>query len=626
MPKPKFTWLFQNREIGISGGCNRIKSIQIRCKFFWFIVIGLLGAIRLFAAGDDQMKHIRSTDTATINRMISKIARGGFSDEDEALTELKKISRASANIGYLKGRGEALFQAGVLEYRLNRYQRALDNFDSAYNVATQIHDTLLMAQSLERLASVNLSTGDDHLSLKLYYQSLPLFQSMENKAGIAKVYNIIGLYKSAQHEYDSAEDYYRKAIRLNKEVGNETGIVHNKGNLGYLYEKTGNFKEAGRLYGELVGMLIKSGDSLNLPVIYYNLSSLQQKQNHEDSVVYYLRRAMKIAEPRNDTSLLSALYGDYGQMMMDFGFDDSATFYLDKSVIFAHAIGEYSNELNALEALLSIDTLSGNPERAMDRFRRVLIIKDSIHARNARNNLKASELRYESQKNEERIRVKEMQLESANRQKRTYYLLLIMSFLVAVLLIAVIILIVKNNQKQRRIQNEELQLKDLQIKSAAKSEELHKIKAKQAEKEIHELAYEQISNSLALEQKTLLLNQTHRKLSEAIKDTGVLDQQVLNAVVSSIKAQHLDSSDVDLFNQKFSQLHKDFYENLKKAHPALTKSELKFCAYLKLNLSGSQIAKIQSVSTEAIRKSRYRIRKKLNLQREDSLEDYISGF
>lgn len=622
MPRPKLTWLFQYEDIRKSGICYRKKSGYIHLKVLWIVIAGILLSSRLYAVTGDPL----NADTASVNSMISKIIIGEVSDEDEALVELLKISKASADIGYLKGQGEALFQAGVLEYRANRYQQARHNFNSAYNVARQIHDTLLMARSLERMASVNLSIGDDHLSLKLYYESLPLFQSVKNKAGIAKVYNIIGLYKSAQHEYDSAESYFQRAIQLNQEAGNETGIVHNKGNLGYLYEKTGNYSEAGHLYRELVGMLIKSGDSLNLPVIYYNLSSLHQKQNHKDSVLYYLRLAMKIAEPKNDTSLLSALYGDYGKMMPDFRFYDSARFYLEKSAVFAHAIGEYNNELSALEALLSMDTLSGKPERAIERFKKMLTIKDSIYNRKTRNNLKASELRYESQKQEEQIRLKEMQLKSANRQKQTYYLLLVLSFVAAGLLVAVIILIVKNNRKQRRLQNESLRLKDLQLKSAEKSEELHKIKARQAENEMHTMALEQISHSLALEQKTNLLNQIHKKLSDAMEDTGTLDQMVLNAVVSSIKTQLIDSSDEDLFNRKFSQLHKDFYENLRKAHPALTKSELKFCAYLKLNLRSSQIAKIQNVSTEAIRKSRYRIRKKLNLQREDSLEDYISGF
>lgn len=568
---------------------------------------------------------IQLSDTASISRAIHQVIKLNSSNADEAFEKLNEISLASQRIGFGQGVGEAFFQKGDLEYRLNHYQPALRNFDSANEIAGRIKDTLLMARSLERMASVNLAVGDDHLSLKLYYESLPLFQAVNNKKGIAAVYNIIGLYKSAQHEYDSAEAYYRKAIQLNNEAGSTTGIVHNKGNLGYMYEKTGEYHKAAGLYHELVGMLTESGDSINLPVIYYNLSSLHQKQKNNDSVLYYLRLAQKIALPKRDTSLLSTLYGDYGNLMVQFDRSDSAYFYLQKAATFARAIGEYNNELNALNALLDLDTMHGNYKRAASYFKRIGIVRDTIASRKIRNNLRASELGYENQQQKSNIELKQLQLQAANRKKRDYLFLSVIAFVAGLLLILVIVLMIKNFRKRQALLKESLKLKDLKLNFAEKNKELSELKMKQAQHQVAVMNREQISNSLALEQKTQLLNKTHKKLSDAIADSGNLKQEDINQIVSSIKSQLLDASEVDLFNQKFNELHSDFFDKLKNAHPALTNSELKFCAYLKLNLNGSQIAKIQNVSNEAIRKSRYRIRKKLALESHESLEGYLSG-
>ena len=82
----------------------------------------------------------------------------------------------------------------------------------------------------------------------------------------------------------------------------------------------------------------------------------------------------------------------------------------------------------------------------------------------------------------------------------------------------------------------------------------------------------------------------------------------------------------EIFRQKFSAVYKDFFDKLEAAHPGLTKTELKFCSYLRIHMSSQQIASAMDISMEAIRKNRYRIRKKLELKTEDSLEEHINRF
>ncbi|GMT45442.1 MAG: hypothetical protein IEMM0006_1274 [bacterium] len=82
----------------------------------------------------------------------------------------------------------------------------------------------------------------------------------------------------------------------------------------------------------------------------------------------------------------------------------------------------------------------------------------------------------------------------------------------------------------------------------------------------------------------------------------------------------------EIFKQKFSAVHKDFFDKLRAAHPDLTKTEMKFCTYLRIHMSSQQIASVLNISMEAIRKNRYRIRKKFVMETSDSLEEYINRF
>ena len=101
------------------------------------------------------------------------------------------------------------------------------------------------------------------------------------------------------------------------------------------------------------------------------------------------------------------------------------------------------------------------------------------------------------------------------------------------------------------------------------------------------------------------------------------DLKVLQQTLDQAKGK---TDNWEIFKQKFTSVYPGFFDNLQKAHPELTKTEVKFCTYLRIHLTSHQIASVMDISMEAIRKNRYRIRKKLKLNTEDSLEAYIDRF
>ena len=64
-------------------------------------------------------------------------------------------------------------------------------------------------------------------------------------------------------------------------------------------------------------------------------------------------------------------------------------------------------------------------------------------------------------------------------------------------------------------------------------------------------------------------------------------------------------------------------KKIKSLHPNLTPSDLKLCAYLRLNLSSKEIAPLLHISSRSVEIKRYRLRKKMGLEHEKSLVEYI---
>ena len=81
--------------------------------------------------------------------------------------------------------------------------------------------------------------------------------------------------------------------------------------------------------------------------------------------------------------------------------------------------------------------------------------------------------------------------------------------------------------------------------------------------------------------------------------------------------------DWENFKSYFNQVHPEFESQLKASYRDLTANDLKLAALIRMNLSSKQIATINNVSTLAVKKARYRLRKKLNITEEESLEDLL---
>lgn len=80
------------------------------------------------------------------------------------------------------------------------------------------------------------------------------------------------------------------------------------------------------------------------------------------------------------------------------------------------------------------------------------------------------------------------------------------------------------------------------------------------------------------------------------------------------------------FTLYFDQIHQNFSSELLKKHPTLTPNDLRMCALTRLNMSNKEMAVLLNISVLGVEKSRYRLKKRLNLSVEDDLDNYLREF
>ncbi|MDB4751956.1 hypothetical protein OAF86_04955, partial [Flavobacteriaceae bacterium] len=81
----------------------------------------------------------------------------------------------------------------------------------------------------------------------------------------------------------------------------------------------------------------------------------------------------------------------------------------------------------------------------------------------------------------------------------------------------------------------------------------------------------------------------------------------------------------DRFEKHFEDVYPGFFKKLVAVSNNLTQNDLRFCAYLKMNQNTSEIAQLTGVSIRTVESKKYRIKKKLNLGKDQSITSFIHG-
>ena len=98
----------------------------------------------------------------------------------------------------------------------------------------------------------------------------------------------------------------------------------------------------------------------------------------------------------------------------------------------------------------------------------------------------------------------------------------------------------------------------------------------------------------------------------------------IEQIIASVEDNTQLDSDWERFVNYFDQVHGSFLTKMKQKYPDLTTIDLKLCAYLRMKLSTKEIASLMNISVRGVEKARYRLRKKICIEADTDLIDFIS--
>lgn len=163
-----------------------------------------------------------------------------------------------------------------------------------------------------------------------------------------------------------------------------------------------------------------------------------------------------------------------------------------------------------------------------------------------------------------------------------------------------------------------------------------KHKAQEAENELNVLKNEKLQTDIIYKskelanvtmdiiQKNIVLGDIKETLQDLVRENPSLrESNKINHLIRKINKGLEQKDKWVVFEKNFDQVHENFLHRLKELHPELTSKDMRLAAYLRMNLASKEIAPLMNISVRSLEISRYRLRKKLKIDREHNLYDYL---
>jgi DNA-binding CsgD family transcriptional regulator len=170
----------------------------------------------------------------------------------------------------------------------------------------------------------------------------------------------------------------------------------------------------------------------------------------------------------------------------------------------------------------------------------------------------------------------------------------------------------------RRIRERERKIRE------AKEKELIKLRNEKLNAELSFKSQELANSTMAIIKKNEFLMELKETIKHQKEDLGTrFPEKYYTRLVKKIDHNISSMDDWKVFEFHFEKAHEQFLQKLKTKYPQLSHSDLRLCAYLRMNLSSKEIAPLLRISYRGVENHRYRLRKKLLLKNEVNLTDFI---
>ncbi|NQU33517.1 MAG: hypothetical protein HQ521_09805, partial [Bacteroidetes bacterium] len=457
------------------------------------IILIIICHLNFFGQTDESVNY--QADTAKVNKYIEIVGDIVFIYPDSAMKYCDSILSLSKIIQFKHGLFIGYNMKGNIFWVLNDMDQALDYYKLALKYVSSTKDPRSKAVVLSNIglvfsnkhmldsaiyylgqtiqyaedhnvddihAKAIFDLGNLHLDVDNYVEAIRYLMEVKDILEINNdsvllmhVYSAFGILYSKVNQFELSLYNYNNAINLDHDLSKVNIEANNYINIGQLFFDNGkNLDSALYYYRKANSVALPHNKRIVELSTNINVGNVFLYKMQYDSAIIYYRKALNdsiIFQLPVNLAAVTVNIGLYYYFKKEF---NSSRHYLESGYTMSNKLGILRYEKNALEALASLDSITGNYKGSLNYYREFHKVSDSIQVLEA--NSKIAILEFEKylsqQKNNNEILIKESELknELINNQQK----LLWGTILVIILLLIGSYILFLNRKEIQKLYNE----------------------------------------------------------------------------------------------------------------------------------------------------------------------------
>lgn len=545
----------------------------MKSKLVMVLLVYLFPFQKLFSIQAGEQKD-------SVDFFLSKAESPIISDSDSSFIFAVKALERSKDLGDDLLLAKSHLLMGKLLFFKGIYSESANNLLIAEELLMSEENNSLLIDNYNLRGRIAYKTQKLDSSISMHQKSLDLSIKNEDEIRQAISMGFLGGIYEKKQEFQNALVYQWTALSIFRKLGIEDSSAEFNENLGSIYEDLGNFDSASFYFQKAFELNVKAGDSLNLISIVNNLGDILRKRGQTEDGLLKSNIALALSRKLNQPYEESSALRDIAKSYSDLKEFQMAYQYLDSSRIVYQEM--FSKETATQMALMD------------ELFQ--MKLKD-------RQILELQQMK----KFDEKIRV--------------LFVILIFSLLG----FSWLIINKKNVKSKVKFQLLEREKEIMLTQQKLMETELSHIQLKDEtlRNELESNAKSLTAQTLHVIDKNKMLEGIKHRLQDSLDKDAREQKKNIRNLIKLIEFNFVQDTDWDDFKKNFEKVHEGFFQNLKGKSMDLTPSELRLASLMRMNLSSKDIASTLNISQDSLRISRYRLRKKLALEKGESLQQFI---
>lgn len=494
---------------------------------------------------------------------------------------------------------KVLYRWAKAENLEGNFEKALELNNNSIKMAYELQNGLKLSDTHQQKATIYLDNGNYNNALRELILASKALDTIKNKIPIKEAIIKVGIGRTEtlRNNYLEAITYLEDGISIFESVAHEKWLAISYMELGNTYYSLKDYDNALLYYNK--GLKISEENKWDYFIAPYleNIGAVYLDTKKYDKALNNFFASNKI----------SSKHGSVNNQIIFF--NDIASAYFGKKD-YKNALKNYNKAIQIADSINSIDNLSdnykeraevyetiNNYKKATLDYKKHILLNDSIFNIAKTRQIDELKTQYETEKKEQQILLQNKEIDLLKQKE-------------------------KNNNLQRLLLGIGLLLSIIGIYAVRQKLKRNKLEKEKLDNELAFKKKELTTHALHLAKKNEVLEGLKQKAKEfnASPDNN---QNGYQQLIRTINFDLKDDNNWDNFSIYFQEVHKDFNNIVKQKYPEVTPNELRLMSLLKMNLSSKEIANILNISPAGIKKARYRLRKKLNINTDDSLQDLI---